>query len=463
MVDLGGLFGEGSVAQQMFVWNVLGNVISAAITPAITEITKLVNSQFPELPLAAPDAAQAVARGLTDVQSGADTAAQSGYDTAAFTAMVELAQRAPDLGLVLAAYHRQIVAEGNPDGTEVSLRGALTDAGIPTRWHDTIIKTAVQVPSGAEVMNAWLEGQIDEAEAQRRWAEAGMDPTWFQTAYNANGQAPTPDQALELLNRGIIPKMGTGPDSISYQQAFLEGPWRDKWLQPFLALAEYLPPPRTVTAMYHAKQLDQQTATDLLIKQGLTPQLAAAYLSPSQTTTTAAARSLTAANIVDMYKGQLITKADAINHLVAIRYSAADARSLLALADLQVQQRQYTTGVSRIRAEFLSNAIAPGAAKAALTQLGVPQSQVDGVIATWQLEVTKEVRSLTAAQVDSAWYYGLITYADAIQRLKDMGYSPLDAYLVLAVRNKGRIQGHTAPPGVAPPPPPPPTTTPTGG
>jgi hypothetical protein len=54
-----------------------------------------------------------------------------------------------------------------------------------------------------------------------------------------------------MANRGIIPWSGSGPRSTSFEQAFLEGPWRNKWLGPFRKAAEYFPPPRTITAMYN--------------------------------------------------------------------------------------------------------------------------------------------------------------------------------------------------------------------
>lgn len=446
-MDLGSLFGAGSVAEQMFVYGVLQQVVGALTTPGITELGKLMNRAFPEAPIAPGDAAAAAARSLMAPGDAADAARESGFDQAAFDLMRKLSHHAPDISAVLVAYRRGLIGQGTADGESISLHGALADAGIPADWFPIIEAAAIQEPTGAEVMNALLEGQIDRGEAERRWKRAGNDPTWFQAAYDANGEAPTPVQALELLNRGIIARNGTRPNAVSYEQAFLEGPWRNKWLPAFLALAEYLPPPRTVSALVKEGAISHDRAAQLLAMQGLSAENVTAYLFSAHSTATVHDKTLAKTEIVQLYKDKLVTRGEASAKLVGLHYTATDAKLILDLADAQVVQKQYSAAVSRIRSLFLASKITAQDAVAALAQVGVPATQTQAVVATWEHELAQEVRVLTPSQFIHAWYYKLMTAQEALDGLVSLGYSKLDAWLLLAIKNQGAPKDLPRPPG----------------
>lgn len=447
MASLGGVFGEGSTARQLLVWQVLAQVIAALAAPGFTELTKLTNSAAPVMPLDPGLAAAAEARGFLDHSTAADHATDSGYGGEVFGIMAKLAEHAPDLSAAFELYRRKAIPEGSANPEEASLRGALADAGIPDRWHDALVGLAVSIPTQAEVLNAWLEGQIPEAEARHRLTQAGMDPTWIQSAYDSVGQAPTPTQALELLNRGIIPERGTGPQSISYQQAFLEGPWRNKWLGPFLALAEYLPPPRTVTAMYHDGSLSHDRAAELLSKQGLAPDLVEAYLAKTTTSSAPTEHHLAKSEVTTAYADGLMTKAQALTALRALKYSEHDAALVLQLVDLKVKTAQLNNGVARVRTLYSSGQLTDDQARNLLHQLGLDADQARAAVQTWHLTRTTTSKTLSASQVEAAVYYQLMRPEDAIKRLEAMGYSHFDAWMSLAIRLHGDSSLPPRPPG----------------
>lgn len=441
MVGIGELFGEGSIGQQMLVWQVLAQVIGAAISPGTTEISKLVNSAVPTTPLSPQTAAGLVARGLIDHGTGKDIANDSGVGGQDFDKLVHAASSAPDIAAVIDAYRRGLIGAGGDNGQQASLAGALTDAGIRPEWIPVLEKLAVQIPSVAEVMNAWLEGQIDEGEAHRRYLAAGGDPTWFQTSYNALGQAPTPSEALDLLNRGIIPESGTGPASVSYEQAFLEGPWRNKWLGPFKALRRYFPPPRTVTAMFHQNQLSHDQAARYLAAQGLDPELVAAYLSHGKAAHVAADKVLAKSEILSLYTDKLISKTKAITSLEALKYTAADAALLVQLEDLRLSRSQLSQGITHVRTLFEAGKITGTVAERSLQSLEVPPESARDIVHTWEIGRTQHVRTLTSAQVESAWFYDLMPTDEALNRLVMMGYDELDAWMLLSIRGKAPLKG----------------------
>lgn len=436
MAGLGGLFGGGGVAEQLLVWGVLNQVISTAASPALTELGKAVNSEFPVMPMDPGDAATAVARGILEAGSGQDHAADTGTPADVFAVMTELARRGPDLSLVFELMRRGKIGAGAEDPKGLGARNALTDAGIRPEWHDLLLELAVSVPTQAEVLNAWLEGQIGEGEARERLLRAGMDPTWITTAYNANGQAPTPVQALEMLNRGLIPEGGTGPGAVSYRQAFLEGPWRNKWLDAFIALRWYIPPPRTVTAMHREGSLSTDQATRYLMDQGITSDLAAAYLSSSHHQAVATEKHLAKGDVITLYVDKLLTRPAAKAALVALKYQAHDADMLLDLADVRRTTANVNAVVTRTRALYVAGKITRPEALRNLATLKVATKEADELVTLWDLEHRKTVKVLTPAQIVHAEFLGLITTAECDSELAQHGYSKFDSWVLRSSAHK---------------------------
>lgn len=441
MPGLGEVFGRGSVAEQFLIYGVLQQLLGPLMNPLLVELQKDVWSKFPNAPADPGVVAQAFARRLITAAEAHDKGHDSGIPDGDMDLAARAATSGADMSLAAEALRRGLIGLGSDDPDQVSFKGMLTDAGVRPEWHDVLAKLATQIPTTAEVMNAWLEGQIDEGEARKRYLAAGGDPTWFQTSYNANGQAPTPVQALEMLNRGLIGQDGTGPESTSYHQAFLEGPWRNKWLAPFLGLREYLPPPRTVTAMVKEGTLSTGEAATLLAKQGLAPDMVTRYLQAGKATTASHEKHLAKGDVLAMYHDKLLTRAEATGDLVKLGYTAHDAAELVALQDVRMVAAQTTAAVTRVRTLYLAGKLTKAQAQQTLGQLGVTGGQVGDVVAVWDLEASRHVKSLTAAEVVSAWYYQLITQDDAVARLVTLGFDKADAFLILAVRNKGPLAG----------------------
>lgn len=441
MAGLGDLFGQGTIGEQLLVWGVLNQLFGAGISPALTDIQQSVNSFDPNVALTPQQLAVAVVRGIVADADGASEAAKSGIGPGRFAQLQQLALQPASLDYVIAAYQRSMGSGGEGGGDLIDVDTALADLGISESYRPAIKALAIQIPSAQQVYLAWLQGQITADEAQQRLLATGLDPTWIQTGYDAQGEAPTPVQALEMLNRGLIPLEGTGPGVVSYLQAFLEGPWRNKWEPAFLGLRYYLPPPRTITALVKEGALTQAQATQYLQAQGLDPTLTAIYLDAASHSTTAAQRELTQAEIVDSYASQLLTHDEALADLVALRFTNADAELLLSLSDKKTAVASTKQAITRIRTLFLNGDDSAATTRNALASLGLQGDQVSNLIATWQLEQATVVRTLSAAEIAGAFFYGVFTQATATAKLVAMGYSTSDAQVVLAVRQHGLLTG----------------------
>lgn len=448
------VFKPGGMGEQLLLWSILGQLIGGLLDPAISELTQDLRSASMVESLPPADLATAVNRGFRTMASAAGEAGRSGLNEGKFKTLVELAGEAPGPETLVEALRRGIIAENTATGDLPSFVDGIRQGNLRDIWAPMMQQLAIIIPSQAEALDALLKGQVSHDEAHRRYIEAGGDPTWFQTAFDANGQAPTPVQALELLNRGIIPASGTGPQSVSYEQAFLEGPWRNKWLPAFEALRWYLPPPRTVTAMLKEGALTTAEAATYLTQQGLKPDLVQKYLSAASHTASPAGKSLTQAQIVALYEDKLTTETEALASLRALKYSAADAKLILALADLKHASQALAGAVAQTKALYLGHKITKIEATANLQALKVDTTEITALLAIWDREISQAVRTLSMSEISGAFYYQIITYTEATGYLETLGYSAHDAWVILSLRAKGPLPNEPgkppAPIGVTP-------------
>lgn len=375
-------------------------------------------------PVSAADAALSVIRGDTPLAEGKAAAAQSGMDPGQFETIVANGRDGLPLDALLSLWRRGEI-------TEDELQRGIRQARVDPLWDEAVRKLGVIPPTPDEALNALLQGQITEDEARRRYIEGGGDPTWFTDSFNANGSAPTPVEAADMANRGIIPWDGSGPGVTSFQQAFLEGPWRNKWLDAFRAAAEYLPPPRTVTALLSEGAIDVATAQDLLQRQGLSHELAVAYTTSGSNTKTADARKLAETQIVALYTDRAVDRAEASTMLVGINYTPDEAEFLLTLADLARVQRYLETAISTVHTQYTNHTVDRGTASSRLDDLLVPSAQRDDLLTLWDLERQTRVRVLTESQVVRAVKKELLTQDEGVTRLVQQGYPEDDARILL--------------------------------
>lgn len=434
MVDIGDLFGRGSIGQQFLLYNVGQSVAQTALTPFLQQLQELMWQTDPTLPIPPTTCASLVARGLLGRDAGAAEAKRSGVDEERFFQLATAAQSTPSLAEILEMHRRGELPLGEVGQRGASVYGALKDAGLNDEWAARAVTLSTQIPTVAEVMDAWLQGQIEEPEARERYSKAGGDPTWFQTSYNANGTAPTPVELGVLANRGIIPWDGAGPHAVSYHQGFLEGPWRNKWEAALRRLAEYLPPARTVTAMVHEGSITDQEALALWRKEGLSPELAAAYLKSAHHAGAASHKELAKTDILSLYADKLITEAEASKLLQELKYTAEVANLMLKVTDSHRAHTAVNAAVSRLRTLYTGRKITKAATLDALHGLGVPAGETSELLGVWDIQAATNIRQLTEGQIVSAFDKEILTQEEATTELVAINYTPYDAWVLLSTR-----------------------------
>lgn len=391
------------------------------------------------------DAASAVVRNFLDRDAGTRIAGQQGISEQAFDTLVDLAADAPAPGQLAEALRRGLIGRDGTGAHSTSFSQGIAEGRLADKWAPVIEGLAQIWPTPVQALDALLKGQLTHDEAVALYEKLGGDIQFFDLLFNTQGSAPTPLELVELANRGIIPWDGTGVDSVSYEQGFLEGPWRNKWSPVYRALGQYVPPESTVITLLSHGAISQADAAAELAKQGMSETLIAAYLDEAHTEALSDYRGLSVSATIDAFRAQIISSDDATTILESLHVTPSAVHLMLAYADIQRAFTAVTNAISRVRSLFAARKITAQTAKGALVVLQVPQSSIDGIMAAWELENSISVKTLTETQIVDGWEIGVFTDDEALTELGNIGYTPFDAWALLSIKAKQPLPNKPAP------------------
>lgn len=400
--------------------------------------------------LSAPDAASAVVRGFLTQADGERTAAESGVDPATFQTMVQLSGDAPGPQQLAEALRRGLINENGSGPDSTGFAQGIREGRLADKWTGMIRGLALDWPTPVAALNAQLKGAFTGDEGKALYERLGGDPQFYDWLLFSEGSAPTPDEAAVMARRGIIARDGTGPDAVTFQQAFLEGPWRNKWLDAFWQLSEFIPTAREVITLLRDGAVDKATAAAWMKRSGADDATTAAFIAEADTTALSEYKGLTQSSVLGMYYQRLVSAADATAMLESLHVSPQAVPLMLTYADLQRAIAQQNSAVSRVGTLYAARKITAQTAKQSLITLQVPAAAVEDIIATWRLENSINVKTLTESQVVDAWSYGVLTQHEAETELGNIGYTPFDAWVLLSNKAKAALPGRPEP-GPAPP------------
>ncbi len=407
--ELAGLFGAiaragGWMMQQSLSTAIgfgIGGAMTVVLEPFFADMAQAAWRVNPAQLLSPDQLATLAARGWIETDRLHDEAQSSGLTAERADLVRRLAETPLPVVEILELVRRGVIDEAEADRR-------LHHAGFGDDGRAALLELRTVIPTIEEALQGLLEGQIDEATARRRYLAAGGDPTWFEDAFHIRGEAPTPTQALELLNRGIIAERGSGPDATTYEQAFLEGPWRNKWLDPFLALRTYIVPPRSVVPMVRSGAWDAARGVQELVKSGVPPDVAQAMLDEASAGKLATERDLVKSEILAAYGSGILKADETRSALEGLGYDPDEAELLLAIADHAWERRFRDAVIGRISTLYRTRRIDEEEAQAALGRVGVAGSASAKYLAIWDVERETPSADLTEAEIRKAWGKGLV-------------------------------------------------------
>jgi hypothetical protein len=450
VASLGGIFGEGSAAQQFLLWNVASQVVGAVLDPAFREVAYQVNAKLPNVILTPDLLSDFVVRGIIDEPTAAGIAAQSGTNSENFTRMVEGSGEPPGLDFLLEAWRRGFIGFGGVGPGQATVANAIATSRVYTYWTDVIEKMAYVPISVADAVDAAVENQISKADASTIAGYSGIKPDDFTILFNTRGNPPAPTELMTMVNRGFIGLDGTGPTSTSFAQGIAEGATKDKW-GPLLAELRV-----NIPSLYYLNELAEAgtlTATQVQAYYqdlGIPQEIASALAAQAASGKTAKVKELTESQILSSYQDGFISETQATAFLEALGYTATEVTFLLEVQNFQVALAAYNAQAKKVGAYFVAQKATAAETLDALSQLGMPSAQANKLITEWTLQQGMTVKLLSATEIVDAWYIGVMSQAKAQQELQNLGYSALDAFTLLCI--KAKVILTNGPPGAPEPP-----------
>jgi hypothetical protein len=373
--------------------------------------------------LGPPDAALAVLRGHLSQAQGAEIAAVAGINQEDFNTLVYNTGEPPGLMQLLEAYRRGFIDQGR-------LNLGIRQSRVRDEWHDVVEKLRFTPASPADAVNAVVQGHLDENTAKQIAEWGGLRPEDFGWLVKNAGNPISPEQALSLFNRGIIPQSRV-------EEALREGRTKDKYIPNVLHLRVKLPPVFQTVKAVETGGISPAKGAELLHHEGYEQDVIAGLVHSATSEQSSKARALAASQVTELYEEQAFTEAEALDHLQLLGLTRANAALTLRVADLKRERTIVNTAVAAIKSQYAAKHITEAEASTLLDKLRLPTAQRDLYLQVWTIQRAAERKVLTPAQVVAANKAGLIKDEAAEQRLMDHGYTHEDAQILLDLE-KGR-------------------------
>lgn len=126
--------------------------------------------------------------------------------------------------------------------------------------------------SPADAAHAVVRSYMADADGAAAAAKSGVAPDVFAILKDLAGNAPSPEQLVEALRRGIIERDGTGAASTSFVQGIAETNLLDKWTSVVEGLATQWPSPADIVDAQVKGQVTQDQGLADYTKVGGDPQ-----------------------------------------------------------------------------------------------------------------------------------------------------------------------------------------------
>lgn len=356
-------------------------------------------------------------RDVVSQAEGRDGAAKWGMTREDFDKLEEIYGEPLGVQALGEAYRRGFIDR------ERFLRGVI-QGPLRKEWFDVAEALQYARMSTVDAADAVNQGHLDLEQARAIAQANGMIPEDFQTLIEIAGAPPGIDFITEALNRGLI-------DAQTFTAAFLESRIKNKYVDLLLQMRYRLIPQETVRLLYRNGVYPFDQALDTLLKHGFTDSDAQALLALENTRQDDTTKELTRSQIVDMYQVRAVDLGTALNLLLSLGYSSANAQAMIELADVKRYNTFIASAVNRVKAAFLAGRMDVDEASAQLDALGLPVDQRDDYLTLWDIDRNTISKQLTPAQIRQAFKKNMIDQEAALARLVAQGYARDDAELYL--------------------------------
>jgi hypothetical protein len=368
-------------------------------------------------PVSVADAALGVLRGDLTMDQGAEIAAQNGFDLNSFNTLISNTGEPPGTEQLLEAKRRGFI------DNETLVRGIL-QSRVRNEWIPTLEKLAYTPMSVADAVNAVVQDQMTMAQGEQIANWNGLESGDFDTLYNTAGEPLSRTELQELYNRGLISE-----DIL--KQGLRESRLKNKYVDIAFDLHTRIVPIYTLQRALRYGGINQADAIKIAMESGYSESDATLIVNSGSAERLQTYKDKVVQSVQTMYEDGIIAAADAQSVIVAMGYSQTEASFIFESSNFHRTATVLHTIINALHTKYLGRHIPEQQVINDMNALGIPTEQRDYLINLWNIEYGAYTKLLTEAQIVKAATDSLITEADGLQRLMNLGYNQVDATLLL--------------------------------
>lgn len=368
-------------------------------------------------PISVADAALAVLRGNIPQDVAYAIARENGVEPGDFDTLVNNTGEPLGLMQLLEAYRRGFI-------DEATVKKGILDSRIRNEWIDTAVQLRYSPMTTSDAVNAVVQDQLPQADAESIADQNGLQPGAFQTLLNTAGEPLSRTEMEDLYNRGLVTQS-------QVEQALRESRLKNKYNTYAFDLHTRLLDTGQIADAVLYGTMTHQEAIDKAMLHGYSAADAATIAQSAVNRKLELERRQVMTAIVALYENNGISIDDAKAAASGLGFESSEMEFILQAAEFRRNEKLIAAALSAVRSKYIGHHITEPEAQAYIDALNLPSTQRDQVIQLWTIEREANVRMLTEAQIVKAVGNQLITQEEGLARLVNAGFSQADAALLL--------------------------------
>lgn len=368
-------------------------------------------------PVSPPDAALALLRGNMSQADAVAAANAWGVNEADFNIMVGNTGEPPGTEQLLEAYRRGFIDEAR-------LVHGILQSRTRNEWVDVIEKLRYEPITTADAVDAAVQGHITQAEMTSLAQVNGLENGQVDILYQTAGSPLSRTEAEDLFNRGLM-------SEADVKQALRESRLKDKYVDQAFDLHSKVLPIYNLQRLVQYGAIDHQSAVKIAMENGYSTADAANIVNGGSQQRLTTYKTQVVSSVVTLLEDSAIGETDAVNMIVSFGFEASEAAFIVQAGMFRKEAKDINTAISAVKSKYLARHITEQEASGILDAIGIAATQRDYLLGLWTVTWSAYTKTLTEAQTVKAVADGLITPQDGLDRLVYMGYSQVDATLLL--------------------------------
>lgn len=306
-------------------------------------------------------------------------AAGQGIDEPTLRVMANLSGLPPPQGELRDMLNRGII-------TEPAFVAGIREGHTKTKWIGAVQALARRILQPTDYVNGHIRGWISEEAMLAGTKLHGLNAEDTQLLFNIHGGPLSWHQIWIGLARGGKYDGPTDAIDPAFLKGLQESNLRPEWYDLAWHSRYNYPPPFMLRALTQSGEQTAAETEQVLLYLGWEPGYAAKVAAQWGKGTGTAAKEATVADLVTLYQGYKITRADLLGDLEQLGYTAAVAETKAEVADAARVVSARTTAITGLHKAYVKGDIDDARATAALTKLNLPDPQVAEIVAIWRIE-----------------------------------------------------------------------------